>query len=75
MYKVVNPGYKKILQVKRDRLVNEFRKRGLDYVGNSHDDLSAWTAALRTSVVSPHPGGEAKAILLGNMVRVVFYVR
>jgi hypothetical protein len=58
-------------QVKRDRLVIEFRKRGLDYVGSSDNDLPFCSASLRAYVVSPYPGVEAKAILLGNMERVI----
>jgi 4-hydroxybenzoate polyprenyltransferase/phosphoserine phosphatase len=62
-------------QNKRDCLVEEFGKKGFDYVGNAHDDLPAWAMARHAILANPEPGVETKARALGNVQRVIATTR
>jgi 4-hydroxybenzoate polyprenyltransferase/phosphoglycolate phosphatase-like HAD superfamily hydrolase len=57
---------------KRDLLVENYGARGFDYVGNSLDDISVWSAARHAIVVNPERGVEAKARALGNVTDVLY---
>ena len=42
-------------ELKRARLVEQFRERGFDYVGNASRDLAVWSSARKAIVVNPNP--------------------
>ena len=58
---------------KGKRLVEEYGKRGFDYVGNSYDDLPVWQVARKAYVVNPARGVEAKARKIGNVETVISF--
>lgn len=52
---------------KRDLLIEHFGESGFDYVGNSLDDISVWSAARHAYVVDPERGVLRKAQAMGNV--------
>ena len=56
---------------KRDELIEHFGEFGFDYVGNSHDDISVWSAARYAYVVDPEHGVLRKAQALGNVKQTI----
>ena len=58
-------------KAKRNALVLRYGEGCFDYAGNSHDDLSVWSAARHGFVVNATPGVVAKARALGNLANVI----
>ncbi|MET1079734.1 MAG: UbiA family prenyltransferase [Pseudomonas sp.] len=58
-------------KAKRDCLVAAFGERGFDYVGNSMDDLSVWSAARHAYVANPERGVLGRAQVQGNVEQVL----
>jgi 4-hydroxybenzoate polyprenyltransferase len=56
---LASDGYTNLTgEVKRDRLVSCFGKRGFDYVGNNRRDLAVWRCARRALLIGPSTGFE-----------------
>jgi 4-hydroxybenzoate polyprenyltransferase/phosphoserine phosphatase len=55
---------------KRDRLIEEFGKKGFDYIGNSHADISVWRVADKTYLADPDTGVQNKIENTGNITHV-----
>jgi 4-hydroxybenzoate polyprenyltransferase len=56
---------------KRDRLVQEFGKKGFDYAGNAKCDLPVWSSARAAIVVSPSRRLHAGAARRTTVARVI----
>lgn len=57
--------------IKRGVLIEHFGEFGFDYVGNSCDDISVWSAARHAYVVDPERGVERRAQALGNVKQTI----